>query len=218
MRTGTGPDQPTKGTTMRLTLTNFITLDGVTQSPGAPEEDPSGGFNLGGWLPAHFDEAVGGFVSEIFGRADAFLLGRHTYDLMAAWWPQVTDPADPVATALNGLPKHVATSRTDELTWSGARRLDGDVVKAVTELKNQPGRELQIHGSSALARSLMADGLIDAYHLLVFPVVLGRGRRLFADGVPPAGLKLVDNRTTGSGVALMTYENAGAPVLGTIVE
>ncbi|PZG10957.1 deaminase [Micromonospora craterilacus] len=201
---------------MRLTLTTFLTLDGVMQAPGGPDEDRSGGFELGGWLPPHFDDAVGAYMTSIFERVDAFLLGRRTYDIFAAWWPQHGDPADPVGNALNVLPKHVATTRDDELTWSGAKRLDGDLATAVAELKRQPGRELQVHGSGRLAASLMREGLIDSYHLLVFPVVLGSGRRLFADGVPPAGLRLVDSQTSGSGVAMLTYHSAGAPTFGTV--
>jgi dihydrofolate reductase len=202
---------------MRLTVTSFLTLDGVQQAPGAPDEDRSGGFGLGGWVPPHFDDAIGAYMDEIFREADAFLLGRHTYDIFAAWWPNVDDPEDGVGLALNRLPKHVATSRPDDLApWNGAQPLHGDLAKAVTALKEQPGRELQVHGSGALVASLMREGLIDTYRLLVFPVVLGRGRRLFADGVPPAGLRLTDSRTSGSGVLMLTYESAGAPEFGTV--
>ncbi|MFU8851938.1 dihydrofolate reductase family protein [Micromonospora sp. SL1-18] len=202
---------------MRLTITTFLTLDGVMQAPGGPDEDRSGGFDLGGWLPPHFDETVGGYMGEILDRADALLLGRRTYDIMAAYWPHVTDPAEGGPdNPLNRLPKYVATNRTDELTWSGTQRLDGDLVTAITELKNRPGRELQVHGSGALARSLMREGLIDTYHLLLFPVVLGRGQRLFADGVPPAGLRLTDTRTSASGVTMLTYDSAGAPTFGAV--
>lgn len=203
---------------MRLTLTTFLTLDGVMQSPGHPDEDRSGGFDLGGWLAAHSDETVGGYMTELFGQADAFLLGRDTYDIFAAWWPQRADPSDPIGDPLNRLPKHVATNQADELTWSGARRLDGDLASAVAELKRQPGRELQVHGSGALARSLMREDLIDTYRLLIFPVVLGRGRRLFADGVPPAGLRLTDHRASASGVIMLTYDSAGAPTFGSVAE
>ncbi|MCI4064150.1 dihydrofolate reductase family protein [Micromonospora sp. R77] len=201
---------------MRLTLTTFLTLDGVVQGPGSPDEDRTDGFDLGGWVPPHFDEAVGERITGIFEQADAFLLGRRTYDIFAAWWPNVTDPADPVGGRLNNLPKYVATGRDDELTWSGSERLDGDLVKAVTALKEQPGRELQVHGSGRLAQSLMREGLIDAYHLMIFPVVLGRGRRLFADGLPPTGLRLADSRASGSGVTMLTYENAGAAAFGSV--
>ncbi|WP_243420543.1 dihydrofolate reductase family protein [Micromonospora globispora] len=202
---------------MRLTLTTFLTVDGVMQAPGGADEDRAGGFDLGGWLPPHFDETVGQYMGEVLDRADAFLLGRRTYDIMAAFWPHVTDPAEGGPdNPLNRLPKYVATNRTDELTWAGSHRLEGDLAKAVTELKDRPGRELQVHGSGALARSLMREGLIDTYHLLIFPVVLGRGHRLFADGVPPAGLRLADSRTSGSGVTMLTYESAGAPVFGSV--
>ena len=201
---------------MRLTLTTFLTLDGVMQAPGGPDEDRSDGFDLGGWLPPHFDDAVGAYMTSIFERVDEFLLGRRTYDIFAAWWPHHGDPSDPVGDSLNRLSKHVVTTRDDELTWSGAQRLDGDLATAVTELKRKPGRELQVHGSGRLAASLMREGLIDTYHLLVFPVVLGRGRRLFADGVPPAGLRLVDSRTSGSGVTMLTYHSAGAPTFGAV--
>ncbi|MGY0004309.1 dihydrofolate reductase family protein [Micromonospora sp. I033] len=202
---------------MRLTITTFLTLDGVMQAPGGQEEDRSGGFDLGGWLPPHFDETVGGWMGETLERAEALLLGRRTYDIMAAYWPHVTDPAEGGPdNPLNRLPKYVATNRDDELTWSGSHRLGGDLAAAVTELKNRPGGELQVHGSGALARSLMRENLIDTYQLLVFPVVLGRGQRLFADGVPPAGLRLTGTRTSGSGVTMLTYDSAGAPAFGTV--
>lgn len=203
---------------MRLTVTQFMTLDGVVQGPGAPEEDTSDGFDLGGWLPPHFDEAVGAYMTGIFEVADEFLLGRRTYDLMAAYWPEQPAAEDETAIKLNELPKHIATSRTDELAWQGSARIEGDVAAAVTELKRRPGRELQVHGSGTLVRSLAAADLVDAYHLLLFPVVLGRGRRLFGDGMVPAGLRLTDHRTSGSGVALLTYETVGWPVLGSVLD
>jgi dihydrofolate reductase len=202
---------------MRLTVTQFMTLDGVVQGPGAVEEDPSDGFDLGGWLPPHFDEAVGAYMAEIFEVADEFLLGRRTYDLMAAYWPEQTNP-DGSVFELNALPKHVATTRPDELAWEGSVRIEGDVAAAVAELKRRPGRELQVHGSGTLVRSLMAADLVDAYHLLVFPVALGRGRRLFGDGAPPVGLRLTDSRMSGSGVAMLTYEAAGQPVFGSVLD
>jgi len=201
---------------MRLTLTTFVTMDGVMQSPGAKEEDPREGFALGGWLPPHFDEETGQYMNEVFDQAGAFLLGRFTYQAMAAYWPQVTDPAIRVAAQLNALPKHVVTATLADLSWAGAVRLAGDIPKQVAELKRAPGRELQIHGSGALARSLMPHGLIDAYRLVIFPVVLGRGQRLFDDGTPPAGMRLADTRRTGSGVVMHTYEAAGGPAFGSV--
>jgi dihydrofolate reductase len=201
---------------MRLTVTTFVTMDGVMQSPGAPEEDPRDGFDLGGWLPPHFDEQTGQYMNEVFDQADAFLLGRRTYQAMAGFWPSVTDPANRVASQLNGLPKHVVTATLTELPWAGSLPLRGDIAAQVAKLKQTPGRELQIHGSGALARSLMRDDLIDAYRLVVFPVVLGRGQRLFADGTPPTTMRLVDTQSTARGVVMHTYATAGRPTFGSV--
>jgi dihydrofolate reductase len=201
---------------MRLTLTTFVTIDGVMQSPGAPEEDPRDGFDLGGWLPPHFDVETGQYMNEVFDEADAFLLGRRTYEAMASFWPSVTDPDNRVGVALNSLPKHVVTSTATGLAWAGAVPVTGDIGQAVAELKKAPGRELQIHGSGALARSLMRQGLIDAYRLVIFPVVLGRGQRLFADGTPPGTMRLTDTRTTPRGVVMHAYEAAGSLTFGSV--
>ncbi|MGN6682144.1 MAG: dihydrofolate reductase family protein [Streptosporangiaceae bacterium] len=202
---------------MRLTATAFVTVDGVMQSPGAPEEDPRDGFDLGGWLPPHFDEQLGEYMNDVLDLADAFLLGRFTYEAMAGYWPNVTDPAVRVGVALNTLPKHVVTSTLKDLTWNNSRPITGKILKEVSALKEQPGRELQIHGSAALVHYLTEHGLIDGYRILTFPVVLGRGKRLFADGVPPSGLKLTDSQATGSGVVMHTYETAGKPAFGSVV-
>jgi dihydrofolate reductase len=202
---------------MRLTLTTFVTMDGVMQSPGAPEEDPRDGFDLGGWLPPHFDEETGQYMNEVFDQAGAFLLGRRTYQAMAGFWPSVDDPANRVGSQLNSLPKHVVTATLKDLAWPGSVPLSGDVAQQVAELKRKPGQELQIHGSGALARSLMRHDLIDAYRLVVFPVVLGRGQRLFADGILPTTMRLADTRTTGNGVVMHTYEAAGRPAFGSVV-
>ena len=201
---------------MRLTATAFVTVDGVMQSPGAPQEDPRDGFDLGGWLPPHFDGELGQYMNEVFEEAEAFLLGRFTYEAMAGYWPNVTDPAVKVGVALNTLPKHVVTSTLTDLAWNNSRPVTGDIAKAVAELKQAPGRELQIHGSAALVHYLTERRLIDAYRVLAFPVVLGRGRRLFAGGAPPTGLRLTDSRTTPSGVAMHTYETTGQPSFGAI--
>jgi len=201
---------------MRLTATTFVTIDGVMQSPGAPQEDPRNGFDLGGWLPPYFDDETGQYMNEVFDQADAFLLGRFTYEAMAGYWPNVTDPAIRVGVALNNLPKHVVTTSLIDLTWNNSVPLTGDIAKRVTELKQQPGRELQIHGSGSLARYLMGHGLIDAYRLITFPVVLGRGQRLFADGVPPSAQRLADTRTTSRGIVMHTYEAAGEPAFGSV--
>ena len=202
---------------MRLTATAFVTADGVMQSPGAPQEDPRNGFELGGWLPPYFDNQLGEYMNEVFDHADAILLGRFTYEAMAGYWPSVTDPAIKVGVALYTLPKHVVTSTLKELSWNNSRPITGHIVKEVTELKRQPGRELQIHGSAALVRHLAEHSLIDGYRVITFPVVLGRGKRLFADGVPPVALKLTDSQATGTGVVMHAYETAGQPTFGSVV-
>jgi len=201
---------------VRLTATTFVTVDGVMQSPGAPQEDPRDGFDLGGWLPPYFDDETGQYMNEVFDHADAFLLGRFTYEAMAGYWPNVTDPAIRVGVALNSLPKHVVTTTLTELSWNNSVPLTGDIATQVAELKQSPGKELQIHGSGALVRSLMGHRIVDAYRLITFPVVLGRGQRLFAHGTPPAAFRLTDTRTTSGGVVMHTYESAGEPGFGSV--
>ena len=199
---------------MRLTATTFLTLDGVMQAPGGPEEDPSDGFEHGGWSFPYADEDFGRLVSGWFEQAEAFLLGRRTYETFAAFWPQVTEAADPVASRLNTLPKYVASRTLETVSWRGAQLLHGDVAEAVARLKAQPGRELQVHGSGDLLQTLMAHDLVDEYRLFVYPVVLGSGRRLFNQGAPPRSLKLADATTTSTGVVVATYERGGPVVTG----
>jgi len=201
---------------MQLTLTTFLSLDGVMQGPGGPTEDPSGGFKRGGWMVPYADEVMDGFVTEWFAAADAFLLGRITYQIMAAYWPQVTDE-DEVARKLNTLPKHVASKTLDKVTWNNSTLIKGDLVEEVTKLKGQDGRELQVHGSGNLAQTLIQYDLIDEYRLWIHPVVLGSGKRLFPDGKPPMALKLIETKTTGTGVVIQVYQPAGKPELGSFV-
>ncbi|WKX70120.1 dihydrofolate reductase family protein [Streptomyces sp. XD-27] len=198
----------------KLTLTAFLSLDGVVQGPGGPGEDTSGGFEYGGWVVPYADEDMGRIVVEWFGGASAFLLGRRTYEIFAGYWPRVTDEQDPIATSLNTLPKYVASTTLDTLDWQNSTLLDTDVPRAVAKLKRELDGELQIHGSGNLAQSLMAHDLIDEFRLMVYPVVLGTGKRLFAEGAVPTALRLLDSRTTGAGVAAHTYQLAGRPTYG----
>ncbi|HEX4751298.1 MAG TPA: dihydrofolate reductase family protein [Solirubrobacterales bacterium] len=198
---------------MELTATTMISLDGVTQAPGGPEEDTSGGFDLGGWSMPYIDDDGARFVRENFARADAFLLGRRTYEIFAAYWPQI-DSQNPIAAALNDRPKHVVSSTLRDLSWEGASLLDGELVEGVAELKRTPGRELQVHGSVRLCQSLLAAGLVDRHHLLVFPVALRGGARLFDGALPPMKFRLERASATGAGVQLLTYVPDGAPRQG----
>ncbi|GAA2405060.1 dihydrofolate reductase family protein [Streptomyces glaucosporus] len=200
----------------KVTLTAFTTLDGVVQAPGGPDEDRDGGFEHGGWLAPYVDEDMNRFVLEAFRTATGLLLGRRTYQIFAAHWPQVTDADYPIAGRLNALPKYVASRTLEKTEWHNSTLLTGDAVKEVAELKERLEGELQIHGSGNLAHSLMAHGLIDEYRLMVFPVLLGTGKRLFADGTAPAALDVVDSRTTGAGGAIHVYRPAGRPEYGLV--
>ncbi|MEH1128826.1 dihydrofolate reductase family protein [Micromonospora sp. CPCC 206061] len=201
---------------MRLTAQMFLTLDGVYQGPGAPEEDGSGGFTQGGWLVPFFEGELGTFIDSVFGEVDAFLLGRNTYEIFAASWPNSTDPNDVVAAKLNTLPKYVASASLPSADWHNSQILSGDVVAAVTELKKQPGRELQLHGSGALVQSLLDAGLVDTLRLIVAPVVLGNGRRLLAEGRTPTRFALTEVRSTPTGVTIQVLDRVGEPEYGTI--
>lgn len=198
---------------MKLTVTTFTTLDGVMQGPGGPDEDRANDFGLGGWAAALLDEDFGRIVDDIFSRVDAFLLGRTTYDMMYAYWSQITEPDNPVATALNTLPKHVATARGDSLDWANTHPITGDVVAGVNELKQQPGRELQVHGSHGLIQTLLESNLVDEFNVLTFPVVLGEGKRLFGNGTVPTTMNLVTSEATEAGAIFARYEPAGPPTL-----
>ena len=194
---------------MDLSATMFLTVDGVYQGPGGRDEDRSGGFDRGGWLAPFFDDGVAAFMLDTFERPSAFLLGRRTYDIFAGFWPNQLDPSDPVATKLNALPKYVASNTLRDPAWAGTTVLGGDLVEAIRDLKARPGNELQVHGSGRLLRFLLEHDLVDTLRLEVFPVIVGKGMRLFPEDGPDTRLELVSSTTSGSGVQLLTYRPAG---------
>ena len=203
---------------MKLVVQQFLTLDGVVQGPGGPDEDRSGGFEHGGWLAPYGDDVFGQWIIDAIEQADGFLLGRKTYEIFAGFWPNVTDPDNQVATMLNAQPKYVASTTLDTAAWDNTTLLKGDVAGAISRLRREPGRELQVHGSAHLAQTLMRDDLVDAYRLYVAPVVVGTGKRLFPDGAAPAAMRLTDSKQTSTGIVAHTYERAGKPSYGTIGE
>ncbi|HVA60699.1 MAG TPA: dihydrofolate reductase family protein [Mycobacteriales bacterium] len=199
---------------MRLTLHTFLTLDGVMQAPGGPNEDRDGQFEHGGWSFPYGDPDFGRAMTGWFANADAFLLGRRTYQIFSAHWPLVTDPEDPIASRLNSRPKFIASTTLGAVDWPGATLLDNDIVAEVADLKQQPGNELQVHGSGGLAQTLIEQDLIDEYRLLIFPVRLGSGKRLFREGARAAALRLTSTTTTSMGVIISTYQPAGSAQYG----
>jgi dihydrofolate reductase len=192
----------------KLVVGTFLTLDGVMQAPGGPDEDRDGGFEHGGWSFGYWDDMMGERITEATNRAGALLLGRKTYEIFAGHWPEVGDD-DPVAAKLNRVPKYVASRTLDEVTWQNTTLVEGDVPAAVARLKGEAGDEIQVTGSWALAQTLIQHDLVDEYRLWIFPIVLGTGKRLFGDGAVPAGLELVDTQVSTTGVAIHTYERAG---------
>ena len=192
----------------KLVVGTFLTVDGVMQAPGGPDEDREGGFEHGGWSVNYWDDVMGQIITESTVQAGVLLLGRKTYEIFAAHWPRVSDD-DPVAAKLNSVPKYVASRTLDQATWNNTTLIRGDVAEAVAKLKEQPGGEIQVHGSGDLIQTLMKHDLVDEYRLWVFPVLLGKGKRLFAEGTIPGGLKLVETKTFSTGVAIHTYERAG---------
>ena len=196
---------------MQLIVHTMLTLDGVYQGPGGADEDRRDGFDRGGWVAPYFDEAGGEFVTDVFRRADAFLLGRRTYDIFNAYWPKHADPSDPVANGLNTLPKYIASTTLKDPQWENSSVLEGDLESAVRTLKAREGGELQVHGSGQLARFLLEHDLVDRLNLLVFPVIVGAGRRLFPEQGIATGLALEESRTTPSGVTMSVYRPTGRP-------
>jgi dihydrofolate reductase len=192
-----------------LIVNTFLTLDGVMQGPGGPEEDPTGGFTHGGWSFDYWDEAMGRRMDESMGSDYAFdlLLGRKTYEIFAAHWAHNRD--QPGAAELNAATKFVASRTLDKVGWENSYLLEGDLADAVKELKEQDGPPIHVHGSADLIQSLLADDLVDEFRLMIFPLVLGSGKRLFGDGTIPASFEVTDSSTATTGVLLVNYRRAG---------
>jgi dihydrofolate reductase len=197
---------------MKLTTITMVTVDGVMQGLGGPDEDRRGGFERGGWVAPLFDEEAGTFLNQVYQRAAAFLFGRRTYEIFAGSWGTWSDPGgNPIWTALNSRPKYVASTMLTDPKWADTTVLSGDVAAAVGELKAKPGGELQVHGSGDLVRWLLANQLVDEITLLVCPVVVGQGTRLFPGSGPDAALDLVESRSTPKGVTIQVYRPTGRP-------
>lgn len=190
----------------RLVVSTFLTLDGVMQAPGGPGEDDEGGFEFGGWTVPYWDDTLNQFMDDAMGKPFDLVLGRKTYDIFASYWPNAPEEE---ARPLNDATKYVASHGRSALDWERSVLLEGDVAQAVAKLKQGEGPELQVHGSGNLAQTLMEAGLVDEFRLMIFPVVIGKGKRLFADGTVPRALKLVNSMTSGTGVFLGVYEPAG---------
>ena len=197
----------------KLIVQTFLTLDGVMQAPGGPEEDDEGGFTQGGWSVTYWDDQMGQVMEEATSKPFAMVLGRKTYDIMAAYWP--TAPEETGAKVFNDATKYVASrSRPDLERWSNSVLIEGDAAHGLATLKEEDGPELQVHGSANLIQSLLRNNIVDEYRLWVFPVVIGSGKRLFADGTIPSGLKLVESEVSTTGVVIGTYEPAGEIPIG----
>jgi dihydrofolate reductase len=196
-----------------LIVSTFLSIDGVMQAPGGPGEDDTGGFAYGGWSVNYWDDRMGEVMDAAFGEPFDLLLGRRTYEIFAAYWPNV--PEEEGGKPLNDATKYVASRGRPDLSWKESLLLEGDAADAVAELKHGEGPELQVHGSANLIQTLIRNSLVDEYRLWLFPLVLGAGKRLFADGTIPAGLELVDSTVSTTGVIIGTYRPAGEIETGT---
>jgi dihydrofolate reductase len=209
----------------RIVVLSFISLDGVMQSPGGQHEDQTGGFSYGGWAVSHFDESMMKFVGESNAKPFALLLGRRTYEIFAAHWPYVNEKHgenpkensldDPFADALNAARKYVVSEGPPALSWNNTTNIPGNVVEEIRKLRDEDGPELQVHGSAHLIQTLLKHDLVDEFRLMTFPVTLGGGKKLFADGTQPLAFKLVRSATSSTGVIMAVYEKAGALPIGT---
>ena len=201
---------------MKLTTITHVSVDGVMQGLGGPDEDRTGGFERGGWAAPLFVDEAATFLNEVFQRADAFLFGRRTYEIFAGYWGAMPDPENnPIAGPLNARPKYVASTTLTDPQWAKTTVLSGDVAAGVRELKAKPGGELQVHGSGNLIRWLLDNQLVDEITLLTYPVVIGQGTRLFPATGPDTALDLVESRATPSGVIIQVYRPTGRPQYAT---
>ena len=195
----------------KLIVNTFVTLDGVMQAPGGPEEDPAGGFTYGGWSFHYWDDAMNNVMTEFMGKPFDLLLGRKTYEIFAAHWPHSQEPG---ADQLNTAKKYVASRTLTKVDWNNSTLLKGDVVQEIRKLKDQDGPELQVHGSSNFVQTLLQNHLADLYNVWIFPVVIGKGKRLFDQGTVPAALRLINSTVSTTGVIITTYEPAGELKVG----
>jgi dihydrofolate reductase len=195
-----------------LIVLSFVTLDGVVQAPGGPEEDPSEGFDHGGWMVGYWDDEIGAAMGESMAPPFDLVLGRKTYEIFAAHWPHTDDPG---AEELNSATKHVASTTLNEVEWQNSKLIRGDVADGIRALKGEDGPELQVHGSGNLIQTLLAHGLIDEFRLKIAPLVLGTGKRLFGDGTTPAGFEVASSRVLSSGVIAATYRSGAKINYGT---
>jgi dihydrofolate reductase len=191
----------------KIVVSEFLTLDGVMQAPGAPDEDRSGGFEHGGWQMPYLDDVAGKAIMDAFDATGGLLLGRVTYDIFAGYWPSPSAPEDePITEIINSLPKYVVSSTLEEpLAWNNSHLVSGNVAKELAELKQESGKDLQVIGSGGLAQTLMENDLADEYRLMIHPIVLGTGKRLFRDGNPKTPLRLVESTVSSTGVLIATY-------------
>jgi dihydrofolate reductase len=193
----------------KLVILSFTTLDGVMQAPGGPEEDPTGGFRHGGWVAGYFDEFLGRVMVQQMSEPFDLLLGRKTYEIFAAHWPYVKTKEDPIAAGINNAKKYVASRTLRKLDWRKSEIIKGDVAKEVRKLKEQDGPEIQVHGSGDLIQTLLKHDLVDELWLKIFPITLGSGKRLFAEGTIPVEFKVLDSEISPGGVIVATYVRAG---------
>jgi dihydrofolate reductase len=198
----------------RIIVNAFLTLDGVMQAPGGPDEDRESGFVHGGWQAPYVDDVMGQLVTAGFDDADGFLLGRKTCDIFSNYWPKITDPDNAIATALNSRPKYVVSRSVEQVSWNNTSLIKGDLVTEIRKLREQPGRTVQTWGSTDLLQTLLTNDLIDEYRLFIFPLVLGTGKRLFGNGTAPAVLKQIETVTSSKGATYHRFERSGNPTYG----